>query len=490
MERIAVLDQAEKNRRTISSATDRKKKSALGQFMTPASLAAFMAGLFEIDADMPISLLDAGAGLGALTCAFLDRLPQVASVRCDAFEIDSEIACHLRDVLKGYGGRGVVPYIREADFIEEGTDLAVRRQRPYSHAILNPPYKKITASSWHRKELRRAGIETVNLYSGFVALAIEAMQAGGQMVVIIPRSFTNGPYYAPFRKLMLSRMSIRRMHLFDSRNKAFKDDAVLQETLIMHLERDGVQGNVTVSRSTDAEFNDMEIFDLPFTEIVRQGDSERFIHVPSNGSRSDLESILSEAVSLAELGLKVSTGPVVDFRMREHLRSEAESEGSIPLLYPRNFRSGQLEWPIPGGKKPNAIAYDDDTRKLMYPNGWYAVCRRFTAKEERRRVVAGVIDPRVLGDVPAIGIENHVNVFHAGKRGLSEITARGLAAFLNTTAVDDHLRRFNGHTQVNAGDLKVLPYPDLNALQSLGNWASETDDYSQEAIDIAFKKLT
>ena len=483
-----MLDQAEQKRRTVAKVTDRKKKSQLGQFMTPATVAKFMASLFEIPTEGEVSLLDAGAGLGALTSAFLERVPANVKTRSEAFEVDPEIAFHLAEVLQRYLQRGVEVVIRVDDYIEAGADMAVRRRRPYTHAILNPPYKKIATASWHRKELRRAGLETVNLYSGFVGLAILALADHGQMVVIMPRSFANGPYYMPFRKLLLDECSIRRMHLFDARNKAFKDDAVLQETIIMHIERGGSQGDVEVSRSTDDRFDDMEAFTLPFTEIVRPDDEERFIHVPPNGETSGLEQALPEASTLLDLGLKVSTGPVVDFRMREYLHPMPGAKDTIPLLYPQHFKDVGLEWPIEG-KKPNAIMFDGNTAKWMYEMGWYAVCRRFTAKEERRRVVAGVIDPRVLGDAPAIGIENHVNVFHVSKKGTSEVLAKGLATYLNTTAVDEHFRRFNGHTQVNASDLKSLPYPNIATLEKLGKWAMATNDYSQKAIDEAFRRI-
>jgi hypothetical protein len=39
--------------------------------------------------------------------------------------------------------------------------------------------------------------------------------------------------------------------LFESRSKAFKDGEVLQENIIIFLERGGQQGAVTVSISTD-----------------------------------------------------------------------------------------------------------------------------------------------------------------------------------------------------------------------------------------------
>ena len=58
-------------------------------------------------------------------------------------------------------------------------------------------------------------------------------------MAIIPRSFCNGPYYRPFRDFILRRGALRHMHLFDSRNKAFKDDEVLQENVIVCLNAAG-----------------------------------------------------------------------------------------------------------------------------------------------------------------------------------------------------------------------------------------------------------
>ncbi len=74
-----------------------------------------------------------------------------------------------------------------------------------------------------------------------------------------------------------------------------------------------------------------------------------------------------------------------------------------------------------------------------------------------------------------LGFENHLNVFHEDKHGLPETLAYGLAVFLNTTAVDENFRRFNGHTQVNATDLRLMKYPeptDLDRPRRVG--ASQT----------------
>jgi hypothetical protein len=55
--------------------------------------------------------------------------------------------------------------------------------------------------------------------------------------------------------------------------------------------------------------------------------------------------------------------------------------------------------------------------------------------------------------------------------------------FLNTTAVDESFRCFNGHTQVNATDLRLMKYPNREVLIQLGEWAMQQDALTQEAID-------
>ena len=457
-----------------------------------------MASLFPEGAG-DCRLLDAGAGIGSLSAAFLDRWRSggfhFRKVTVDAFELDPTLIAHLASTLDRVNNRGdFVANIRQEDFILaaveslEGNLFSSPMER-YSHAILNPPYKKINSHSAHRLALRRAGIETVNLYSAFVALAVAQAAPGGQIVAIIPRSFCNGPYYRPFRDFILGRAAVRHMHLFDSRSKAFKDDEVLQENIIIRLERGGQQGPVTVSTSTDDTFADLVTHEHPFDRIVFPDDPERFIHVPTSPQKNAIE--LSKAIhcTLADLGLKVSTGPVVDFRLKEYLR-DMPGAGAVPLLYPGHFSSTGVTWPNEGMKKPNAIERNADTEKWLYPIGFYCVVRRFSSKEEKRRIVASVVEPSAFGDVPALGFENHLNLFHENRRGLPVALARGLAVFLNTTAVDESFRRFNGHTQVNATDLKLMKYPSRANLIELGEWAMRQGMLTQEQIDEKLGTLT
>jgi adenine-specific DNA-methyltransferase len=491
---IQLLNHADSVRRAIATGFATKRKSALGQFMTPAPVARFMASLFPPSTLSTCSLLDAGAGVGALSCAFLDRWAasdgfSFRNAQLEAYEIDPTLRIHLDRTLASYVARLPFNYrVLPNDFIEAAAmqSLAPRR---YTHAILNPPYKKINSLSSHRLILRQVGIETVNLYSAFVALALSLMKPGGQIVAIVPRSFCNGPYYRPFREFLLNRAALCHLHLFASRTKAFKDDDVLQENVIIRLECAGKQAHVTVSNSTDDSFSDLVTHVQPFDRIVLPDDPERFIHVPASLGYNVIELSKGVRSTPEDIGIGVSTGPVVDFRLLEYIQKHPD-RNTVPLLYPGHFSGQTTQWPKEGIKRGNAIRVNSDTRKWLFPNGFYTVVRRFSSKEEPRRIIASVVRPDKFPGAELLGFENHLNVFHEDKHGLPEALAYGLAIFLNTTAVDENFRRFNGHTQVNATDLRVMKYPDRRTLIELGKWAHSHGDLTQAKMDELTQELT
>ena len=477
---------------------NREKKAQLGQYFTSNGIARFMTDLFAPREHNTCLLLDAGAGLGYLSEAFLEKWVagglNFTELLVDAFEIDSSLSTSLSLSLGKYRQYpGFSANVRHADFITVATEwlsgsLFAEELPQYTHAILNPPYKKIQSGSAYRAALRRAGIETVNLYTAFIALALSLLADGGQLVAIVPRSFCNGPYYRSFREFVLQRAALRHVHLFESRTTAFKDDDVLQENVIILLERNGRQGPVRITTSFDDTFSGFAAHDYPFEQIVFPDDGEQIIYIPTSPEQNAIEISTTIQYTLADLGVQVSTGPVVDFRVKAQLRDLPDAD-SVPLLYPSHFRNGRLAWPIAGAKKPNAIVCDPDTEKWLYPNGYYCVVRRFSSKEEKRRIVAGVVDPAKFPGVSLLGFENHLNILHEDKHGLPGHLAWGLATYLNSTTVDDFFRRFNGHTQVNATDLRLIKYPGRAQLLALGEWAERQEEPTQASIDAEVETL-
>ena len=473
----------DQRRTKIASETSAARKSELGQFMTPTGIARFMTSLFTPLGNQRIHLLDAGAGIGSLTAAFAARAlhDKAKSLDVETWEIDPTLHAPLTETLEGCRDtfqEAKIPFnfsLRTEDFIE-----AVPAQVS-THAILNPPYKKISSDSQHRKALRQVGIEATNLYSAFVALALLSLKDGGEVVAITPRSFCNGTYFKPFRKLILEQGALLRVHVFECRDHAFKGDDVLQENVIFHLVKGKPQGEVVISSSLNASFLDMKERTVPFSNVVMPDDPDSIIYLVPEGEDPMIEAgIKSYTHTLEELGISVATGPVVDFRMRSFLRQDME-KGCVPLVYPFHFVNGFVSHPKQDSKKPNAILDNEETLKWLMPSGNYVIVRRLTSKEEKRRIVPAVFDPKKV-HAERIGFENHLNVFHAKKHGLSPKVAKGLAVYLGSTLADQWLRRFNGHTQVNAGDLRAMRYPDLETLTEWGSQVKEALP-SQQQID-------
>lgn len=465
-----------------ASGDDLHRQHELGQFLTPNPIAEFMASLFEIHRS-EVHLLDAGAGAGALSVALIGRLfrdprkPKRISIT--AYEIDATQIEPLRARLDGCrrecerAGISFSATVLNEDFIAATVplvrgDLFASEAPRFNTAITNPPYRKIRSDSSTRLLLRSAGIETSNLYAGFVALVTRLLDKGGEMVAITPRSFCNGPYFKPFREDFLKAMSLRRLHVFESRSAAFSGDAVLQENIIFHAVKGAPKPRQVIISGSSGEHGDtVTERSVEFREVVSPGDAEQFIHLPADDQHGQARRAMQRLwTTLPELGLSVSTGRVVDFRVKEFLR-EHPGRDTAPLIYPCHFNGGFVHWPKEKTRKPNAIVSNEQTRELLVPAGIYVLVKRFTAKEERKRIVACIYDPQQI-EAPLVGFENHLNYFHITGRGLPMALAKGLAAFLNSTVVDIYFRQFNGHTQVNATDLRSLNYPTKADLERLG----------------------
>ncbi len=465
----------------------------MGQFMTPASVSEFMASLFQYCPE-EIALLDPGAGVGSLTAAFIQeimgRKSWPAQILVDAYELEPAMLDYLestldecRHVCLEHGVEFSGQVIQE-DFINRGVGLLRGTGglfgglvRQYTHCIMNPPYKKIRSKSDHRAWLRQIGVETSNLYSGFLAIAIKMLAPGGELVAIVPRSFCNGLYFKPFRRLLLSEMALKHLHVFETRNKAFKDDDVLQENIIFHAVKGAKQGKVVITSSSGPSFDEMTQREVPYSKVVKPKDLDQYIHIAaSEFDQMVVDRMSGFTYSLSDLDIDVCTGPVVDFRLRADIRQQTE-KGACPLIYPGHFVDNHIAWPKPEGKKPNSIFESEKSSRWLMQNGWYVVTRRFSAKEEPRRIVAAVHDPgRIPGE--KVGFENHLNVFHKQKSGLDPLVAKGLAVYLNSTLVDLYFRQFSGHTQVNATDLRMMHFPSLETLVRLGE--KVRDDFPEQ----------
>ena len=476
-----LLDKVEELRLFAYGRLDPDQRGPLGQYFTPAPVAAFMADFFE---PLPeeISLLDPGAGAGMLTAAFvlraLEQNPRPKRIEVTAYEVDPRLIPFLREsmslceALCRQCGTAFSAEVIEGDYIQslppclENGPLFGGGQERFDCVIMNPPYKKMQSDSAHRRALSSLGLETVNLYTGFLWLAAKDLKPGGQLVSIHPRSFANGPYYRPFRRAFLDEVSVRRVHVFNSRTETFQEDEVLQENVILHAIKQPSSAPVRITVSDHLEDPAKECL-LPREDFCNSKDPDLFIHLIADeydlGIRRRMRRFTH---SLQDLGIAVSTGRVVDFRAKAFLQTEP-TDDSVPLLYPGHCQNGRVVWPRDGFRKCNWFRRCPDSESQLVPAGDYVLVRRFTAKEEKRRLAASLI---ALKDVPApaYAFENHLNYFHEYGKPLDPHLAKGIAIFLNSSLADSYFRQFNGHTQVNATDLRSLRYPSKDQLLEMG----------------------
>lgn len=490
----APLGVAEAQRMSAWDALDPAARRAYGQFFTPEPLATFIASRIELDAPVsrPLKILDPGAGVGSLGVALLERLVAEAPrtpLHLTAVEIDKDVLPALEKTraaaLTWARARGVELEfdVIHGDFIEwaAGNVAGIYQEKQlFDLVIMNPPYSKIAARGKQRALTAKVACEVVNLYAAFVALSVEILRDAGRLVAITPRSFTNGPYFRPFREYLAERAAFESVDLFESRSTLFADTDVLQENVIYSLVRTRRQP-ATVDVSFHGRGGGVEHVAMAYEDFMPSSDPQRFIHLRNGDSdHQTAQRINTLPATLAQLGLQASTGRVVDFRAREHLRMAPEP-GSVPLLYPQHLRSGAVLWPA-DGKKPNALAVNSETQKMLVPRGHYVAIKRFTSKEERRRVSPTWL-PAERFDSEFLALENHLNFIHADGSGLERDLAVGITLYLGCTTLDTYFRQFSGHTQVNATDLRSLRFPDVKTLRYLGQQTVSPSELDQDGVD-------
>jgi adenine-specific DNA-methyltransferase len=152
----------------------------------------------------------------------------------------------------------------------------------------------------------------------------------------------------------------------------------------------------------------------------------------------------------------------------------------MPLLWMQNVKPYQVEYPLEKFDKPQAILANDSS--LLVPCSSYVLLRRFSAKEDRRRLISAPFLAEHF-DFEQIGFENHLNVISKKKGSLSAHETIGLSAFLNSAIVDRYVRIVNGNTQVNAAEMRALPLPPLEVITEIGKKVEHIARPTPEQVD-------
>lgn len=462
------------------SSTPRSHSKTHGQFFTPPSVASFMASLLTIPA-REFRVLDAGAGSGILSAAVCDRVVRLRSprsVHLVLYETDATVLGSLKQCLErcrrelAKAGHLLTAELHEQDFVlsagTQGSLFAERAARAFDAVIMNPPYFKLSKDSQYSKAMSEVVHGQPNIYALFMALGADLLKPDGTLVAITPRSFCNGPYFRGFRRWFFQRMSLEHVHLFESRTDTFRHAKVLQESVITLTRRGRQTNKVAVTTSKGQSLSPRpKARVLPAAQVLDDSASEMVLRIPEAPEDSSVIALVEGwHRRFQDLGLRVSTGPVVAFRARPFLSSTMNGN-TVPLLSVHNVRAFETRWPVVKGQKPTAFLVAPESRSQLLPVRNYVLLRRFTAKEEHRRLVASCYLRRDAGH-EQVALENHLNYVYHAERELSEAECLGLTALFNSALMDRYFRAISGNTQVNAAELRAMPLPPLRVVERIG----------------------
>jgi adenine-specific DNA-methyltransferase len=481
----------------VACSDDARRREA-GQFFTPSIVARYMANVSGALHNQA-RVLDPGAGVGILSCAICESalIQGLSGLSIVAYESDPVLhtLCqftlnYARDFLQEHGVKLYIE-LYQHEFIEAMAEQmtqasrwsrGLRPEHPFDLAILNPPYFKVNQKDTRARLVKNIAEGRTNMYTMFMSLAASSLRVGGRYVSITPRSFASGAYFRHFRRQFFAAITPELIHLFDSRRAAFENAQVLQENIILAGVKKGAasvdQPSVTISHSQGlSDLSHPLIQQAPLNIIIDDRQKDPVLHLAVSDIDTHILQIFRRwNATLATYGLEISTGPVVPFRSSDILASvdKVKRGKAVPLLWLQHVHRMHVAWPLENFEKPQGVLCQA-SQKLFVKNATQVILRRFSAKEEPRRITAAVLPDRAFG-TDQIALENHLNHLYRPSGTLTYEEAVGIAAFLNSTLVDRYFRITNGNTQVNATELRKLPLPPWERLARIGERVAALED--------------
>lgn len=458
------------NVRLLASVSVRSKRQKLNeQYFTPGFVTNFIAEKLISLNRQKYNILDVASGvgnIGATVGLVVNKKCNSVPITLDAVEIDSELSKESDMLLSSLFNSTALNYmVHNCDFFDF-YKKAKNTSEQFNLIVMNPPYKKLRRNEFDELDIYKEGVEySPNLYSIMMSCALDLLEDNGELIAIVPRSFCSGALFHSFRMKIVKHCVIEFIHLFESRKKVFSFDGVQQETIIIKIvkRKKRKERNITISYGDDL-FNSF-VSRRSYSKVIFPKDNQCVIHIPySEMDELILDRILSFKDDLESLGLKVSTGKIVDFRNKGNLT--ASKNNNAWLFCKENLLKDFFSF-APACFK-NYLIIDDMTSNKLLDEQCHVVFNRMFFKEQHKVIVAQVVDC-TQNDLPRIAVENHLNYISGKSTALLDYDfANGIKIYLESDLVSDYFRRFLGSTQINAVDIKSLPFPSRKKLIEIG----------------------
>ena len=467
-----MLSQVISDTQSFVNSVTRENRKKYGQFFTSELSAEYMASLFDVDLSTKVlRILDAGAGSGILSVALVERLRNIGyrgEIYLTCYETDEGVIPLLAKNLYMLREKYDIQYdIRRKNYITTQSfflqPYLAMEGDAYDYVIGNPPYMKLPKDAPEVQIMQEICYGAPNMYFLFMAMGINNLSWGGELVYIVPRSWTSGAYFEAFRKYLFDKCSIVQIHLFESRDRVFDSEPVLQETMIIKVRNtEEKPKKIIVTSSTTSDFDNIGRYTPDYDTIVGKNG---YVYLVTNSYQENvLNRIGRLQFTLPTINLKMCTGLIVDYRTTEELRNEYE-EGACPLFYSQHIKEGRVKWPL--GKSGEYIL--TGKKGHLQKNTNYLFVKRLTSKEEHRRLQCGIYLKRDYPQFRHISTQNKVNYVQCE----TEDIAYGLYALFSSSLYDEYYRILNGSTQVNSTEINHIPVPSKDIIRKMGKEMSQ-----------------
>ncbi len=453
----------------------------LGRLFTKKDTARLMADSLSFDsAKTAYTILDPGAGTGILSAAVIEAICKKAKncrqIFITCYENNPDFADMLEDNLErirkkcrhDYDVRLFVSVYRENYLTESKNHYTVTFfdtiPDKYDLIICNPPTDTLDKNSPEARET--GGVTQVKINSAFLFLsqASRHLEPGGQLAILLPTSYATASALKNLRLECAKELSVLKIHIFVGKQKNTKRAVPLKKSFIITYGNCERPISIGISASSEKGDDVSYLPDLPYGFVVDEKTAA--LTLPKSLEDTKIVKYFSAfPETLESLGLKMSTGLVIDSKCRGMIFSEM-TEGTLPLIRHNMIKSGTVNF----GERIAGKYLAPTKKALMQKNKNMIIIKRIPAKSDERFVNSAIYLAAQLPDYKYISTHNKVN-FIDTKNKSAEMCPRlifGLFALLNSTIYDRYISIVSKSRQINAKEMKSLPLPPRHIIENIG----------------------
>lgn len=477
-----MLNLAVRNTAKLIREKSKSDNIRLGRLFTKKDTARLMASMLNLDPTKTVyTVLDPGAGTGILAAAAIEeickRYSACKQIFITCYENDPEFLPMLEDNLErvrkkcrhDYNVKLYVTIYKENYLTDSKNHYTVSFfgdvcEDKYDIVICNPPTELIDKSSAEAEAV--GGVTQLKISSAFLfaKLASRHLEENGQLVIVLPTLVASASQLTSFRRELSTSLSLEAIHLFVGKQKNTKRAIPLKKSVILAYGKCARPETITITTSTDNGANTVALPPLDYDFVVDKEDGT--LTLPKSVEDTKIVKYISSfPETLSSLGLKMSTGLIIDSRCEGLLFTEP-IKGSVPLLRPSAMKNGQISFPQPVKRQYIAPV----NPRLIQKNKNMVIVKRVPAKSDDRFVNSAIYMAAQLPAYRYISTHNKIN-FIDSKDKNSEMCPRlafGLFALLNSTIYDRYISIVSKSKQINSKEMRELPLPPRNIIENIG----------------------